>query len=169
MYVNFPGPVNCESCLTSLFQIQSDHALLRAFYILVEESYVTDGAKLVPLHVKKDPRSVFASMTAAEFDNLSTRDAQEKLRKQHIILTGVSHRPVEFDERGFSTLEKPKEALISIQGHIPLVISCSFRLIHCGLLQINQLRFLKMTTLCNRKLEHSLKYSMQVVGNMDVF
>lgn len=76
----------------------------------------------MPLHVKKDPRSVFEAISATEFDNLSTKDAQEKFRKHHILLTGVSHRPVEFNESGFSTLEKPLEALISIQGPIPLLI-----------------------------------------------
>jgi hypothetical protein len=106
-----------------LFQIQSDHALLRAFYDLVKESYVTEGANLVPLHVKKDPRSVFEGITTAEFDNLPTRDVQEKLRKHHIIMTGVSRRPLEFNEEGFSTLEKTMKALISIQGHILLPIS----------------------------------------------
>jgi hypothetical protein len=89
----------------------------------VEENYVTEGAKLVPLHVKKDPRSLFEVMTAAEFDNLPTRDAQEKMRQHHIILTGVSHRLLEFNEKGFSTLEKTMKALISIQGHILLLIS----------------------------------------------
>jgi len=106
-----------------LFQIQSDHALLRAFYDLVEESYVTDGSKLVPLHVKKDPRSIFEVIAAVDFDNLSIRDVQEMLRKHHIIMTGVSFRPLEFDEKGFSTLEKTMNALISIQGRILLLIS----------------------------------------------
>jgi hypothetical protein len=83
----------------------------------VEESYTLEGAKLVPLHVKKDPRSVFEGITEADFDNLSTRDVQEKLRKHHIVITGVSHKQLEFNEKGFSTLEKPMDALISIQGH----------------------------------------------------
>jgi len=77
----------------------------------------------VPLHVKKDPRSVFEGIAAADFDNLSIRDAQEKLRKHHLLLTGVSNRRLEFDEKGFSTLEKTLEALISIQGHVLLLIS----------------------------------------------
>jgi hypothetical protein len=77
---------------------------------------VTEGEKLMPLHVKKDPRSIFEGITAADFDNLSKRDAQEKLRNHHIILTGVSQRQVEFNEKGFSTLEKPMKAVISIQG-----------------------------------------------------
>lgn len=70
----------------------------------------------MPLHVKKDPRSVFEGITEADFDNLSTRDVQEKLRKHHIVITGVSHKRLEFNEKGFSTLEKPMDALISIQG-----------------------------------------------------
>jgi hypothetical protein len=99
--------------------------------VLVEECYVTDGGKNVPLHVKKDPRSVFEAITAADFDKLSIRDAQEKLRMRHIIMTGVSYRELEFNEKGFSTLEKTMEALISIQGHILFLISihsfsCSF-------------------------------------------
>ena len=49
---HFPGTL---SNIYSLFQIHSDHALLRSFYDYVEESYVTDKEKLVPLHVKKDP------------------------------------------------------------------------------------------------------------------
>jgi hypothetical protein len=109
-----------------LFQIQSDHALLRAFYDLVEESYVTVGAKHMPLHVKKDPRSVFEGISAAEFDNLHTKDVQERLRKRHIIMTGVSYRPLEFNKKGFSTLEKTMKALISVQGHILLLISIHF-------------------------------------------
>jgi hypothetical protein len=121
--------VTCESCLTFFFQIGSDHALLRSFYDNVEESYVMEGEKFVPLHVKKDPRSVFEGISAAEFDNLSTRDVQEKLRKHNIILTGVSHRLLEFNEKGFSTLEKPMKALISIQGLISIAYICSFTLI----------------------------------------
>jgi hypothetical protein len=76
----------------------------------------------VPLHVMKDPRSVFETITAADFDNLPIGDAQEMLRKRHIILTGVSYRELEFDEKGFSTLEKTMKALISIQGHILFLI-----------------------------------------------
>lgn len=105
-----------------MFQIQSDHELLRAFYELVEESYVTEGSKLVPLHVKKDPRSVFEGIAAADFESLPTRDVQEKLRKHHIVMTGVSYRALEFNEKGFSTLEKSLEAIISIQGHILMLI-----------------------------------------------
>jgi hypothetical protein len=101
-----------------LFQIQSDHLLLRSFYDCVEEFYVANGADCTPLHVKNDPRSVFEKITAAEFDNLSTRDVQEKLRKRHIIMTGVKHDPVEFNEVGFSTLEKTMKTVISIQGCI---------------------------------------------------
>jgi hypothetical protein len=82
-----------------------------------------DGEKHVPLHVKKDPCSVFESISEADFDNLSTRDIQEKLRKKHIVITGVSQKPLEFNEKGFSTLEKPMDALISIQGHISSAIS----------------------------------------------
>lgn len=103
-----------------MFQIQSDHALLRDFYDLVEESYVAEGANRVPLHVKKDPRSVFEGIAAADFDNLPIRDVQEKLRKNHIFVTGVSHKLLEFNEKGFSTLEKTMNTLISIQGHILL-------------------------------------------------
>ena len=84
---------------------------------------MTDGTKRVPLHVKKDPRSVFEGIAAADFDNLSVRDAQEKLRKHHIVMTGVSFQPLEFNEKGFSTLEKTMNALISIQGHILLLIA----------------------------------------------
>jgi hypothetical protein len=109
--------------LTFFFQIQSDHALLRGFYDCVEEIYMMEGAKRLPLHVKKDPRSVFEGITEADFDKLSIRDVQEKMRKHHIVITGVSHQRLKFDEKGFSTIEKPMNALISIQGHIPLVIS----------------------------------------------
>lgn len=99
------------------FQIESDLALLRGFYDSVEESYTMEGEKPVPLHVQKDSRSVFEGITEADFDNLSTSIVQEKLRKHHIVITGVSHKRLEFNERGFSTLEKPMDALISIQGH----------------------------------------------------
>jgi hypothetical protein len=78
---------------------------------------LTEGAKPLPLHVKKDPRSVFEAISAADFENLPIIDAQEKLRKHHIIITGVSHSKVEFNEKGFSSLEKTMKALISIQGH----------------------------------------------------
>lgn len=88
----------------------------------MEENYVTVGAKRLPLHVQKDPRSVFEEITEAEFDNLPTRDAQEMLRKRHIVMTGISHRSLEFSEKGFSTLEKTMTALISIQGQILLPI-----------------------------------------------
>lgn len=84
-----------------------------------------EGAKHVPLHVKKDPRSIFEGITEDEFNNLSTRDLQEKLRKRHIIITGVGHRQLEFNEKGFSTLEKTMEALISIQGHNFFADLCS--------------------------------------------
>lgn len=82
-----------------------------------------EGAKYVPLHVKKYPHSIFEGITEDEFNNLSTRDLQEKLQKRHIIITGVGHRQLEFNEKGFSTLEKTMEALISIQGHNYLLIS----------------------------------------------
>jgi hypothetical protein len=82
-----------------------------------------EGAKLLPLHVKKDPRSVFEKITEADFDNLSTRDVQEKLRKHHVVITGVSHKMLEFNEKGFSSLEKSMNALISIQGNIYSMIS----------------------------------------------
>jgi hypothetical protein len=84
----------------------------------VEESYVMDGEKLVPLHVKKDTHSVFEQITEEDFLNMSTREVQEMLRKRHVVITGVSHRRLEFNERGFSTLEKTMDALISIQGDI---------------------------------------------------
>lgn len=85
---------------------------------------MTGGEKRVPLHVKKDPRSIFEPITQADFDNMSIREVQERLRKRHIIITGVSHRQLEFNEKGFSTLEKTNDALISIQGHnVSLVIS----------------------------------------------
>lgn len=77
----------------------------------------------MPLHVKKDCHSVFERITTAEFDNLSTRDAQEKLRNCNIIMMGVGHKLLEFNEKGFSTLEKTMKALISIHGHILLLIS----------------------------------------------
>lgn len=83
---------------------------------------MTDGEKVVPLHVKKDLRSVFEPVTEAEFDGLSTRDVQERLRRHHVIITGVSHRRLEFNEKGFSTLEKTMDALISIQGNISSAI-----------------------------------------------
>ena len=82
-----------------------------------------EGAKRVPLHVAKDPRSVFERITEVDFDNLSTRDVQEKLRKHHIVITGVIQKQLEFNEKGFSSLEKPMDALISIQGHTSSVIS----------------------------------------------
>jgi hypothetical protein len=96
----------------------------------VEESYVTEGAKRVPLHVKKDLRSVFEGIAAADFDKLPVRDAQEKLRSRHIVMTGVSYRPLEFNEKGFSSLEKTMKALISIQGHLLLVISVHILIPH---------------------------------------
>lgn len=105
--------------LNFFFQIKSDHELLRAFYNSVEECYTMDGAKSLPLHVKKDPRSIFEAITQVDFDNLSIREVQEKLRKHHILITGVSHNRLEFNEKGFSTLEKPMNTLISVQGHIP--------------------------------------------------
>lgn len=83
---------------------------------------MAEGANRVPLHVKNDPRSVFERITAAEFNNLSTRDVQEKLRKRHVIMTGVIHDPVEFNELGFSTLEKTMKAIISIQGDILFLV-----------------------------------------------
>lgn len=80
------------------------------------------GANPVPLHVNNDPRSVFERISAAEFNNLSTRDVQEKFRKHHIIITDVIHDPVKFDEFGFSTLEKTMKARISIQGHFLFLV-----------------------------------------------
>lgn len=59
----------------------------------------------VPLHVKNDPRSLLERISAAEFSKLSTRDVQKKLQKRHIVITGVIHDLVEFNESGFSTLE----------------------------------------------------------------
>lgn len=117
---HFPGTL---SNIYSLFQIHSDHALLSAFYDCVEESYVTDKEKLVPLHVKKDPHSVSDQITQEDFYDMSTREVQERLRRRHIIITGVSHRRLEFNERGFSTLEKTMDALILIQSHISLIVS----------------------------------------------
>jgi len=64
----------------------------------VEESYVMDGEKLVPLHVKKDTQSVFEQITEEDFLNMSTREVQEMLRKRHVVITGVSHRRLEFNE-----------------------------------------------------------------------
>lgn len=64
--------------LNFFFQIKSDHELLRPFYNSVEECYTMDGAKSLPLHVKKDPRSIFEAITQVDFDNLSIREVQEK-------------------------------------------------------------------------------------------
>jgi hypothetical protein len=98
----------------------------------VEDSYVTEEEeeKLVPLHVNKDLRSVFEGIAAADFDKLPVREAQEKLRRHHIVITGLSHRLLEFNEKEFSSLEKTMNALISIQGHHLLMISIHILILH---------------------------------------
>jgi hypothetical protein len=100
----------------------------------VEEFYVTDGEDKVPLHVKNDRLSVFERISAEDFHKMRTLDIQEKLRERHIVLTNVTHDPVDFEEIGFFSLETTMEAIISIQGFFGLR---SYVYLYSLLLQIN--------------------------------
>jgi hypothetical protein len=54
---------------------------------------------------KYDPEhSVICCLTEAEYDGFSESKIQEILRKQHVVVTGLDHEGLEFDEEGLATL-----------------------------------------------------------------
>jgi hypothetical protein len=48
--------------------------------------------------------SIICCLTKSEYDSLSESKIQNILRKQHVIVTGLDHEGLEFDEEGLATL-----------------------------------------------------------------
>jgi len=78
----------------------------------------------LPLHLKDPGRSAIKTMLESEFLTMSSKEIQDVLRHQHILISDCAFQQLKFDEDGLRTLCPPWQT-IEVQGEVlPLIISC---------------------------------------------
>jgi hypothetical protein len=105
-------PVSCTSSPNNHgLQFKERLSQLKSFFDKIEDSNV-DGK---PLHVANPESSMFDIISSEDFEALSAKQIQERLRCKNIVVTGMKHANVKFDKAGlraFGTLGR----VVSIQG-----------------------------------------------------
>lgn len=82
-----------------------------SFLKLLESGYIDEK----PRHITDPNRSVFDVIASSDFQHLSTKEIQDRLRAKNIVVTGCENPTMMFDKPGFRTLTSWNR-LISIQG-----------------------------------------------------
>jgi hypothetical protein len=93
------------------FQFDSPVHQIDSFFRHIEADYL-DGK---PRHIADPETSSFDIISIVDFEALSTRQIQDRLRHKNIVITGCNHPSMKFDEAGLRTLS-PLHRKISIQG-----------------------------------------------------
>ena len=92
--------------------------VLKSLFARIEASYENG----LPLHVNESPtrQSVFKIISEDEFLKMNHSEVQEILRKQHIVLTGMQHKPQSFEQALLDTA--PLDWVTGIQGEYVVIL-----------------------------------------------
>ena len=95
------------------FQYDDRVAQIKTFFDNIEAGHL-DGK---PLHIADPAKSLFDIISAEEFENLSAKQIQSRLRYKNIVVTGMEHPKIKFDKDGLRSLCTIDQT-ISIQGKV---------------------------------------------------
>jgi hypothetical protein len=93
------------------FQFEERVAKLTTFFDNIEAGHLNGK----PRHIADPEKSMFDIISYDEFQGLSTRQIQDRLRLKNIVVTGLQQPNVKFDKAGLREF-CPLDRYISIQG-----------------------------------------------------
>lgn len=89
-----------------------------SFLKLLESGYIDEK----PRHITDPNRSVFDVIASSDFQHLSTKEIQDRLRAKNIVVTGCENPTMMFDKPGFRVAPASAQAGLKPRADAGLVL-----------------------------------------------